>query len=190
MLKIKRSEVIPIWNTLYKLKNVGDKSLTFYIQRNLIFLEDEVKSIVALQESGTPSEKYIEYDTKRLELGRYYSTKDENGEPTFKDLKFIFTEKNQKAWNDAFRDLTTEYKDIIIEQDKTVNELNRLLIEEIEIEFQKIPFVLIPEEINYSEISKIVKETPEEVEKLILDNINYKDKDITNGSEINPVTVN
>ena len=168
MLKIKRSDLHKVWNTLYKLKDLGDKSLTFYIQRNLASFEDEVKFTIVLQDSAEPSEEFLVYDRERIELGKSLADLDEKGEPIIENMKFVFSSKAQAKWEKEFAKFTTKYKDVIIEHDKTINELQQLMGEEIELDFKKIPFSLLPESVNYFEIKDLIKETEEEVEQIIL----------------------
>jgi hypothetical protein len=169
MIKVKRNDVVAIWNFLYKLKEASDKALTFYVVRNLAFLEDEVKSITSLQESTKPSEEYIEFDTKRMELNKKHAKTDANGEPIIRNNVFIF--KDPEAWREDFNKLTTEYVEVITEQDKTINEYQQLMAEEIELPFKKIPYTLLPDTVNYDEVKLIIKETEEEVERIILGSV-------------------
>lgn len=170
MVKVTRHRLIEIWNTLYKIKELEDKALSFYIVRNLAFIEDEIKSITTLQNSVKPTAEFNEFEGKRILLAKSMAKKDSEGNPVIINNVFIFNDNAE--WLEKFNALTTEYKDVIVEHDKVINEYNQLMNEEIEVEFKKIPFKLLPDNINYNAVKDIIKETEEEVESLILESYN------------------
>lgn len=183
-IKVTREEIISIWNVLYKLKDLKTKALSFYTKRNMDLIEKEIEAITTLQQSAEQSEEYKKFIKDRINLCEKFCDKNDDGSSVIVENRYIFSTNPDKV-EKQFKKLTDKYFDVISEHDQTVNNLVMLLKEEIEIEIVKIPFNLFPNDINYSEIELIVKETPDEISEILLNEDKIKNinlNDLTNAN--------
>lgn len=140
---MKKSELIILYNNFDLLKEYKGVKFAYGISKNKEKIKSETKS---LQEASRQSEKYSEFENKRLKLCRKYSKKDNNYNPIIENDNFVLI--NQDDFDEEFKILKEEYKDTIKERETQIEEYEKLLGEEIKIDFYKIEMEDIPADIT------------------------------------------
>jgi len=115
--------------------------LNMYLYSNKDILESENEK---LRNSITVSEKFKEYENKRLVLCREYAEKDDNNEPKIKDGVFVGLNTNDDFIG-IFDALVVEYKTHIEEYKDQMGQYNALMDEDIDIELDKFDVDIIPD---------------------------------------------
>lgn len=163
---LKRYEVAKLIVTLSKMAEEESKIFSFFVTRNLNSLETHKNDIIEIEKLVQPTEKFKEYDEKRLELCEIYARKDSSG--TFININgnYDFGSNLEKVTN-LMTNLIDEYKDAVQEFSDIQIAYKDQMEEEIEVDLALIPFAQIPDNINFLDVEHIVKETPEEIEKII-----------------------
>lgn len=159
-----RQQVFELW---YVLKDESldkeklDKRFDYVRSRNLEILSPEVNQILKAREPTNP--KYLEYEKAQKEIFEKY------GEP--QDTKYVIKDENKDIALVELENLKEEYKDVILERKVEVDAYNELIYEEIEVDVAIVSFKYFPSVVNAGVmriLKMIIKETPEELEELIL----------------------
>lgn len=133
---MKRSELFVLLKSLNELDDLTGVKFNFVINKNRNLLEHETEDI---KKSSKPSEKFQEFEQKRIELIREYSEKDEQGNIKFEDIdggsKFTIPEKDKKKFQKELSDLSKGYDDVIQERNEQLKEYNKFLQEEVDLQF-------------------------------------------------------
>jgi hypothetical protein len=144
MIKTKK-DLVDFWTFLNAYgSSAGYQKFQYFIGRNLSLIEPVVKLLGKLEESKLDKEKLDKLDEFRKK------TKGINEKHALRDSKgTIIRDKNQNIildpekiddGNKEFDKLKIEYKDILAEREKEIEEFQKLLEEDIDskIEFRKI----------------------------------------------------
>jgi vacuolar-type H+-ATPase subunit I/STV1 len=145
------SAAVEALNSVSEIKGV---KFAYAVLKNRKKIEVQVEEDKPIfEEILKPSEGFKEYEQKRIELCVLHSEKDDNGDPITNDnrYKIIDTVK----FNEELTELSTEYKVSIDDRQNQMNEYNTLMEENIEINFQKIDFDTLPEDISESQLRSI-----------------------------------
>lgn len=146
-MKVKKSELIVIWNVLNSLNGKEySKIFSYGIIRNKKLIKDEVES---LEEAKTPSQEYLDYDRKRMLLCEKFADKNDNGHPIITKGQYVITEKLEEMKKEM-KVLVEENKQILDDFEKKSQEFVKILEEEVEIDFYKMDFDVFPETIDPS----------------------------------------
>lgn len=149
-MKIKRDKLLEMWGLMEKLSQ--DKcSVRFHytILKNKRLLEPEVE---ILKEANSTPEEYQEFEQKRMAVCNDYCEKDENGAPEVKDNNFVILDEVREEFNNKLESLKEEYKEMFEKMTKSRDEFNELLLEEVDIDFVRIPMSIIPTELTGQEV--------------------------------------
>lgn len=149
---MKKRELFGLLNGLEAVKNLKGVKFAYAVAKNKNLVKREVK---LFSESNKPNEKFLEFDKKRVELCQEYCEKNENGEPVIKNNTFIGLEKND-AFNKVIEELREEYKEAIDEREKQSKEYNKMLDEEIELDFHKVLLENVPSDITGQQLELIL----------------------------------
>lgn len=123
---------------LESLKQLKGAKFTFMITKNIDILENEMKRISS---HVNPTEKYKEFENKRIELCVNFCKKDENNNLIYKTIdnsQEYDIDITDSKWIDSINKLKDEYNDSIKIRDKQINDYNKLLDENTDIIFNKI----------------------------------------------------
>jgi uncharacterized protein YeeX (DUF496 family) len=150
-MKLKREDVYRVYSLIGSLKGKFNKHFQMYLFDITNALESTFKSI---QEVIKPSDKFIEFETKRNELLKAAADIDENGQPKTHVDPFTYTQSynipslKMESVKESIRVLKEEYKDAIEENIKQQPEIKKLMEDEIDIPITLIPFSLVPDEMD------------------------------------------
>lgn len=164
---IKRSDVVNIFNTLQTYTDVKDKVFSFFIKRNISLITPTIESIRGIYDDSKASDEYLEYDKKRIEICETYAKRDDNGDILNVNNNYIFEDID--TVKKLISDLASDYTEAIEEFEQLNIHVKELIEEEVEVDISPIPFNAIPGAINFYEFEALIKEDPEEIEKLIGD---------------------
>jgi predicted DNA binding protein len=136
-----KKEIIELFNVFESLKHIKDVDFMYLIIKNKQKIKDEIE---AIRKISIPSEYYMNYNNEKTELIEKYCEKDEyeniiNNNGVFKLIK----DKTKEA-KIAFQFLDDKYKNTIEENKKQQEKVEKILNEEIEIDFIKIDLDVIP----------------------------------------------
>lgn len=98
------------------------------------------------------SNRFMEFDKKRVEINEKYAERDEKGNPIMKEERFTIPNDKKEDFEKEIEALKTEYKDAVSERETQKKELEAFLKEEITLDFKTIPLSIIPEDINVDEM--------------------------------------
>ena len=144
-MKIKKQEMINLWNILEKLSKTSYPiKFSYFIAKNKSAIKDEVDILTELAKAG---ESFKLYDNKRAALARELSEKDPNGNPIIQNNAYVLTE-NQEAFDKQLEGLRIEYKKAIENNDKKRDEVNKILQEDYEFKGFKIDMNNLPNELT------------------------------------------
>lgn len=121
------------------------------INKNRKAIERELET---LQEAIKASDKYTEYDKKRIELCEKHAVKDDNGKAKMENNEYVITDKD--AFDKEIDTLRAKYKDAIDEREAQLKEFSELLKKESDFVPFKIAFEDVPEDITSDAMSKII----------------------------------
>lgn len=142
-----------LYSYIQALIDVGDLKgvkFAYSVIKNKKKIEEE---IILLEEVIKPNVLFEEYEKKRVSLCEVYSEKDENGKPVIIMDKYKLTDLNK--FNDELNILKNEYKEVVDERTRQINEYNKLLDEDIIIDFIKIDFNELPDNITPKQLENI-----------------------------------
>lgn len=159
-MKIKVHEIIDLSNKIsenYENLNLlqGPKFL-YVISENIKLLNDE---IIKLNKLIKGSDRYNEYQDKRISTCVKYSRKNEDGSPKMIINNGIeeFDIDQTEEFTTEIKKLQAEYKEEIDEFMEQVRTYNNRLEEEIDINFKTISIDDIPENINFELMSVVTR---------------------------------
>lgn len=142
---MKKIELLTLWAVFERLQQEKTNvKFSYAIAKNKIQMRPEVE---ALEEARKPSEKFVEYEQKRIALAKELADRDETGKIKAENDRFIISEKMDQ-FNEKLEVLQKEYKDSIEEREKQIKEYNSILEEEIYIKLYKIKVEHLPDEIE------------------------------------------
>lgn len=159
-MKIKVHELIDLSNKIsenYENLNLlqGPKFL-YAIAENIKLLNDEINKLNKLIKG---SDRYNEYQDKRISTCIKYSRKNEDGSPKMVINNGIeeFDIDQTEEFTAEIKELQAEYKEEIDEFLEQVRTYNNRLEEEIDINFKTISIDDIPENINFELMSVVTR---------------------------------
>lgn len=151
---MKRRNFQTAMNALDAVSNLKGVKFAFTILKNKKIIEhkvEEEKDIFA--KVLEMSERFKEFEEKRVSLCVKYSTKDENGNPITTNEQYDIVDKD--AFKNEYIPLMDEYKDDLEARNKQMQEYENLLDEEIEIEFKKVDFNDLPEDLTSKQLEEL-----------------------------------
>lgn len=133
----------------------------YSMARNRLALKRELET---LQEAIKASDKFAEYDKKRIELCEQHADKDEKNKPKMINVgtekapreEFVFSKANKVKFDKEVDVLQKENKAILDERDAQLKEFAELLKKESEFKPYMIAYEAIPEDISSSQLSGII----------------------------------
>ena len=138
-MKLIRDSLYGIKKDLDEIKSLDldDVKFNFVMSKNFKLFTNEC---IEMDEQIKPSEKYIEYDKKRIGLLKdKYGEKDDKGQlviygdPTRPQIKI--NQSLAKEFTKEIEKLREEYKEEIDKRDKIVADFNKMLMEEVPEQF-------------------------------------------------------
>ena len=154
METFKKKDLLDLFENLQKLSKLRGVKFSYAIAKNTVIVERE---IVAIKESLNPSDDFVKYENERLELAKEHAEKDEKGKPktVTENGRDIYVMKDKEKFNKAFEELKTKHKEALDKRQKQVDEYNKFLETEADIEFFKINLSEVPEDISVEQMQGI-----------------------------------
>lgn len=141
-MKVARTRLLEVFGTLEEFaKHARGPRLSYALAKNLSALRAEVE---AIKKADTPSPDFLEYDRKRVEICKLYAFKNANEEPEVSDNKFVIAD--QEALDRDIGVLRQTYATTLEDRDKQAKELQKLLMEDVDVEFYPVKADLFLEE--------------------------------------------
>lgn len=152
---MKNKDILSLYEGLLSTGKLTGVIFGYAVNRNMEILKPHIN---ALQNCIIPSEKFVEYDSKRLEIVKNYAKKDSNGNfimvGSGKNTNYDVGENIDKV-TDEVKKLQEEYGEYIKEQDEKINQFNSILDNDVEINLYKVKLENVPKEINAEQMSLI-----------------------------------
>jgi len=156
-MKIKRDALSGLGVAIERL-NVKGAKFSYALVKNKGKIDKELKIIQEVVDKETSKEEK-EFDKARVELVKSNSNKDKKGEAKLKANPMTgrqeYDVKDMDKFNKEFEKLQKEHSKAIELIEKRKTDLDKLLAEEIEIDFHLIKEENIPEEITPQQLSTI-----------------------------------
>jgi predicted DNA binding protein len=128
------------------LNSVDDLKCTFKFSYAIAKNKRKIKDIIEEYEAAlTPSEKYSEYEEKRVALARKLAKKDEDGQPIIKNSAFLIEPNEQVKFEKELAVIKSEYTEEVEKYELKQKGYIKALNEEVEIEFHMINEDDLPE---------------------------------------------
>lgn len=153
-MKLRNEEIVKLYNTLAYVNLPGTVKFKYLLAKN----ERLIRPVVEALQDGAKfeHENQEEYNKKKQQLHRDFTTDAETGKPITKivDEKTGQIERTvplakQDDYMKAIEDLGGEYKEMFEEMEKHQREVSKLMSESQEIEIAQIPFKEIPDSDNF-----------------------------------------
>lgn len=151
---MKNSDLYGILNGLKALTKESGASFSYKVSKNIKIITDELTS---LEETLKPSEGYIEYEKKRVELCKKFCRKDADGNDVIEGNNFVID--NQKAFDKALEKLQKDDEVVIAEFNKQKEDYNVLMLEEVseDVSLRKIRTEELPETMTSEKLSPVIE---------------------------------
>jgi len=148
-MKKTNTEWDKIFSGLKSLENVKGIKLVYAISKNKDKIESHLRHLEGLLK---PNEEYVEFDNKRVAIVEKHAKKDEYGNPVIKNDSYDVDVDLVKP---EVGELEKEYKKVIDDRKKQIEEFNALLAEEVEIDIHTVQLKETPEDISLIQFEKI-----------------------------------
>ena len=154
MEKLKKKNLLDLFENLQKLSNLKGVKFSYAIARNVVIVRREVE---AIEESLKPFDEFVEYEKERIELAKKHSEKDEKGNPktATENKRQIFVMKDKSKFDKEFEKFKAKHKVTLDKRQKQIDEYNEFLETETDIEFFKIKLNDVPEDISVEQMQGI-----------------------------------
>lgn len=113
-----------------------------------------MREVRPLQKSIEPSKEVNEYEKERIKLCKIHCQKDEGGQPLIQNGVYVGVD-GKPEFEKAVAELKEKFKEPLDKQKEDKEEYDRLLDEEVEIEFHQLRFEDVPEVITVAQMSAI-----------------------------------
>ena len=122
----------------------------YTVIKNKKKIEEEIK---LLEEVVKASEGFSIYEQQRIQLCELHCEKDENGRPVISENKYKILDVEK--FDGELGQLKDKYMSDILERERQINEYNRMLEEDIDINLSKLDFNDIPTDISITQLESI-----------------------------------
>jgi len=124
----------------------------YAMAKNKAAIEKQAK---ILREASMPSTKYLEYEQKRVSLGREMADKDEKGKPLADGPLFRIPDIDK--FNERWDELKEEYKEVIKAREKQLKDFEEIMDKQVDIKgLETVAFEDLPEQISSAEMSALM----------------------------------
>jgi len=146
-----RREIFNLYNNIIKCRYHDDNSkFNYAVIKNLKLIEEQLKII---EKEMKPTSDFMEFENVRIPLCEEHAKKDETGKPILINDDYQFEDMDK--FLEAIKPLQEKYKDTLDNRQKQIDKYNKMLDEDIDIEFIKINKDELPEKISQKELESI-----------------------------------
>lgn len=149
---MKKGELYSLMAGLEAVKDLKGIKFAYARAKNKKLIQDELQ---LFGETLKASEKFSEFEDKRVELCKKYCKKDEKGKPLTKNDSYVGLEDNTEFQQELVN-LKEVHKDIVTERQNQVDEYNKMLSEETKLDFHKILLEDVPADITGQQLELIM----------------------------------
>lgn len=148
---MKRKEIPAILSTLDEVSELKGVKFAFSVLKNRKTFEKQIEEDKEIFEKIlAPTEDFKEFETKRIELCTIHSEKDEVGNPIVENDQYKISDYD--SFNIELEKLYEKHKETVESRKKQIDDYNSLMEEELELEFKKVSFEDIPEDISEKQL--------------------------------------
>lgn len=141
---LKNKDILSLNQALNTVGNLSGVRFSYAVAKNKKLIETEIEALnVALK----ASEKYTEFDTKRVELCKRLADKDEKGVAKMDNNSFVII-ANKEEFDKELEALRTEYKEEIDAREAQIKKFNEMMEEESSFVPHKIKLADLPANIT------------------------------------------
>jgi len=148
---MKNRDLSTLFQGLQEVSNFKGVKFAYVVAKNRKLIEEELKT---LEEVNKPSEQYLDFEQKRVKLCEQHANKCDNGQPKILGDRYDIT--NMEAFNKDLETLKNEYLTCVIERENQLRESEKLMNEDCKLQLLKINSIYLPNDINGSQIEKII----------------------------------
>ena len=174
-ISINRKDLVRIYSVFTNYNKSVDPLFSFFISRNLKYINDEIETIREFESNTLPTSEFFEFEKKRDELYYEYALKNDDGSiTTDNNGQPLFDQESAKIFKEKFDEIRNVYKDVLDVREKNFQTYNDLMNESVDLEILQISYHKLPKDIEFEHSFNIIfmeyfcKETPEELEELLL----------------------
>ena len=155
---MKKAELFPLFHGLKDVSQFPGVKFAYAVAKNMAAVKTECE---CLEKSAAASDEFMEYDRKRVELGKELCDMNEDGSPATKTSNgqevFMFDGRlTSPAWEAAITALNAENAEVIAARTAQLDDFNKLLDEDTDVVLFKVSADQLPEGINAAQISTII----------------------------------
>lgn len=142
---MKRETLVRLWKSIERLEGLKhDVRFSYFLAKNKVSLKSELD---IMEEAQKPSEAFLEFENRRVELAQQFADKDANGQPKVHNGQYVIFDSRDDFEKDM-KKLKTKFKSAISAREKQIEEYAALLKEPVELELAKIRFSQLPPQIE------------------------------------------
>lgn len=151
---MKRKDLGLAINALDNVSDIKGVKFAFTVLKNRKKIEKQLEEDKPIfEEILKPTEGFIEYENKRIALCELHSEKDEDGKPITEGDKYKILDIQK--FNDELFELTEKYTESVEDRKRQIEEYNSLMEENVDIDFQKISFENLPDDLTEKQLTSI-----------------------------------
>lgn len=139
-----KNDTISLYNGIHSVMGLVGVIFGYALNKNLEIMRPEIE---ALQKAITPSEKFIEYDKKRVEIVKKHALKDEKGDFIVNASGYDVGD-NISIVEEEIKPLNEEYAKAIKDREDQIKEYNKLIKEDSSIKLYKVKLENLPKDIT------------------------------------------
>lgn len=147
---MKRRDLYAYIDALSNVTELKGVKFAYTVIKNKKKIEEEIK---LLEEVVKASEGFSIYEGERIRLCELHCEKDDNGVPVISEQKYKIIDVEK--FDTELNTLKEKFMTVILERERQINEYNKMLDENIEINLSKIDYVDIPTDISISQLESI-----------------------------------
>jgi hypothetical protein len=147
---MKRKEIFDNIQALNSVSELKGVKFSYSVIKNKKKIEEEIK---VLEEIIKPTNRYSAYESQRIQICEKHAEKDINNKAIIEDNKFKILDMT--TFDIELNALKNDYLDDISEREKQIDEYNRMLDDDIELDYTKIGFNDFPNDITPKQLETI-----------------------------------
>lgn len=133
-MKLKGKEIMELSIWLQEAADNKGVKFAYAVAKNLVEIKKKVKE---LQDIKKPTKEYKKFDEKRIKLAEKFADKGQDGKPLIANRNYVIIGK-KKEWDKAFKEFSKENKKVLDAYKKQLNDYNKALEKEFEVDIYKI----------------------------------------------------
>jgi len=151
---MKRKEINLYLKSLNEVSEIKGVKFAFSIFKNRKKLENQIEEDKTIfEEILKPSDGFKEFESNRIDLCVKHSEKDDNGNPITENDQYKIIDMD--LFNSELNNLSELYKNDIDIRYKQVSEYNKIMEEDIVIDFVKVDYNDLPEDVTEKQLRSI-----------------------------------